>query len=68
MHKACTKCNGRLLYSDERESGVCAKCEVAAWTPEKRKSIARLVAIAFRKPPATEAEKDAAVAEAFKHG
>ena len=64
----CPKCGKEVLASrQERERGHCSSCEVASWTEEKRRAINRCIGLAFRKPPATEAEKDAAIGEAFKH-
>lgn len=65
-HTVCTKCARRLIYADERETGICSGCVVKSWTPEKRKAMGKLLAVAFKPGGATDAEKDDAVKEAFE--
>jgi len=68
MSWTCPKCDRSVLASrEERERGHCSTCEVESWSPEKRTAINRCIGLAFRKTPATEDEKDAAIDEAFKH-
>ena len=62
----CT-CGRTMISRDERERGWCSTCDVASWSPEKRAAMDQCIGLAFRKRPATEAEKDAAIDEALKH-
>ncbi len=69
--KVCSQCQKPLVCKDERDRGTCTTCEVASWSPEKRKAIAHLVALgvrkSFRGEPIPDAEIDSAIDEAFKH-
>ncbi len=68
---ACSQCQKPLVGKDERERGICSTCEVASWSPEKKKAIGRLVALgvrrSFKGEPVPDADIDAAIDEAFKH-
>lgn len=56
---------GEILHSmSEGERGTCSSCWVKSWTPEKRKAMGTLIASAFN--GSTDAQKDAAIDEAFK--
>lgn len=68
VHDRCTAdgCGRVLMSIAEGERGTCGACWVSSWSNEKKASMARLVAVAF-KDNATESEKDAAVSEAMKH-
>ncbi len=69
--KFCSKCKRSLIGKDERERGVCSTCEVASWSPDKKKAIGRLVSLGFRKSfkgePVPDADIDLAIDEAFKY-
>lgn len=61
----CSKC-GKIKSFDKRgkERGWCASCEVATWSPEKTKALARVIGAAMR------GDKDklpALTNEAMKH-
>ena len=62
----CSKCGGRILYKSEHENGVCNSCVVKEWSPEKRKAVHTLVALAFKKPKPTESEIDGVVSDALR--
>lgn len=66
VHDRCTtESCGRVLHSiSEGERGLCSSCWVKGLKPETMKSLNRLIASAFN--GASDAEKDAAVDDAFK--
>ena len=56
---------GQVLHSiSEGERGTCSSCWFKSLSPEKHKAMKGLIASAFN--GATDAQKDAAVDEAFK--
>ncbi len=68
--KACSQCQGALVGKDDRDRGVCNTCEVASWSPEKKKAIGRMIGLAFRKSngePIPQADIDLAIDKAFEH-
>ena len=67
MKSECKKCGRGIWSKQEREQGTCSTCTVAPWTPEKKQAFNTLISMAFRTPKPTDAEKDAAIDEAFKH-
>jgi hypothetical protein len=64
----CRECAKPLHKLEDRGRGLCVSCHVASWSPEKRAAINNLIGMAFRKPGPTDAEKDAAIDEALRHG
>lgn len=57
---------GEVLHSiSEGERGTCSLCWVKSLTPERRKAMNNLLASAFN--GSTDAQKEVAVEEAFKH-
>ena len=66
IYDKCTTpgCNRTLHSISEGERGTCSSCWVSALKPETRKAMNRLIASAFN--GASDAEKDAAVDDAFK--
>lgn len=57
---------GEILHSmNECERGTCSSCWIKTWTPEKKAAMNKLIASAFN--GSTDAQKDAAIDEAFKH-
>lgn len=57
---------GEVLHSmAEGERGTCSSCWFNAMDPAKKKAMNNLVASAFN--GSTDAEKDAAIDEAFRH-
>lgn len=65
--RGCKQCGGAIRSREERKSGLCCRCEVASWSPEKRASVNRLIGMAFRDPKPSDDEVGVAVAEALKH-
>jgi hypothetical protein len=67
LPKECRECKWKLRGLDELCQGMCASCWVASWSAEKKAAIGNLIGMAFKKPDATDTEKDTAIDEAFKH-
>jgi Zn finger protein HypA/HybF involved in hydrogenase expression len=65
--KQCRGCEERLRDSEELGRGLCPRCKLASYSPEKRAALNKLIGMAFRATPATDAEKDEAIDEAFRH-
>jgi hypothetical protein len=58
-------CNRVLLGVMEAVRGECSSCWYKRTPPEEKRALGRLVSLAFM--PATDAEKDEAVADAMRH-
>lgn len=66
----CPKCNkSHLIGKEERERGICASCEVASWSPEKKAAIGKVVSLGLKSAfgePVPEGALDKAFDEAIK--
>jgi hypothetical protein len=67
LPKECLGCKGRLSRPTEVGRGLCPACYLKTYSPEKRAALNKLIGLAFKPGGATDAEKEAAVDEAFKH-
>jgi hypothetical protein len=65
--RECRVCKMRLRDVTELGRGLCPKCHLATFSSEKRAALNKLISMAFKKPEPTDAEKDTAIDEAFKH-
>ena len=52
----CTQCGEELFSRLERQRGTCARCYLAAWSPEKAEAMAKLVAPLGRRHRTGQAE------------
>lgn len=56
IHDKCTKCDKILHSISEGERGLCSSCWVETLDPETKKSLNRLVSLAFKKSSSKERE------------
>ena len=63
---ACRGCGGKLRDWEHIARGTCSRCFLDQMDPRKKAALNKLIGMAFRKTPASDAEKDAAVDETFK--
>jgi hypothetical protein len=63
----CAMCGKLARPTRGGWDGLCPKCEMATWSPEKRAAINNLIGLAFVQDPAREPEIGPAVDKALKH-